>query len=80
MFFFPPLLAALVVNVAVHPAFQGRGFSSRLMGRADAVAAEPYAEDDVKDALARVRVATEALQEMMQRLLLEALRNTRTAA
>ena len=47
---------------------------------ADAVAAEPYAEDDVKDALARVRVATEALQEMMQRLLLEALRNTRTAA
>jgi ribosomal protein S18 acetylase RimI-like enzyme len=30
----------LVVNVAVHPAFQGRGFGSRLMGRADAVAAE----------------------------------------
>ena len=30
----------LVVNVAVHPAFQGRGFGSRLMGRADAVAGE----------------------------------------
>ncbi|MBY0251768.1 MAG: GNAT family N-acetyltransferase [Methylobacterium organophilum] len=30
----------LVVNVAVHPAFQGRGFGSQLMGRADAVAAE----------------------------------------
>ena len=29
----------LVVNVAVHPAFQGRGFGSRLMGLADAVAA-----------------------------------------
>ncbi|SFE04323.1 MULTISPECIES: GNAT family N-acetyltransferase [unclassified Methylobacterium] len=30
----------LVVNVAVHPTFQGRGFGSRLMGRADAVAGE----------------------------------------
>ncbi|MBE7249404.1 MAG: GNAT family N-acetyltransferase [Actinomycetospora chiangmaiensis] len=30
----------LVVNVAVHPAFQGRGFGTRLMERADAVAAE----------------------------------------
>ena len=29
----------LVVNVAVDPAFQGRGFGSRLMGLADAVAA-----------------------------------------
>jgi ribosomal protein S18 acetylase RimI-like enzyme len=29
----------LVVNVAVDPSFQGRGFGSRLMGRADAVAA-----------------------------------------
>ncbi|MEE7503400.1 GNAT family N-acetyltransferase [Methylobacterium sp. C33D] len=29
----------LVVNVAVHPAFQGRGFGSRLMSLADAVAA-----------------------------------------
>ncbi|MEE7451038.1 GNAT family N-acetyltransferase [Methylobacterium radiotolerans] len=40
----------LVVNVAVHPAFQGRGFGSRLMGRADAVAAEA--------GLARLRLYT----------------------
>ena len=30
----------LVVNVAVDPAFQGRGFGVRLMQRADAIAAE----------------------------------------
>ncbi|MGU3450888.1 MULTISPECIES: GNAT family N-acetyltransferase [unclassified Methylobacterium] len=40
----------LVVNVAVDPAFQGRGFGSRLMGRADAVAAEA--------GLARLRLYT----------------------
>ena len=40
----------LVVNVAVRPAFQGRGFGSRLMGRADAVAAEA--------GLARLRLYT----------------------
>ncbi|WCS26965.1 GNAT family N-acetyltransferase [Methylobacterium sp. NMS14P] len=40
----------LVVNVAVHPAFQGRGFGSRLMGRADAAAAEA--------GLARLRLYT----------------------
>ncbi|WP_457105177.1 GNAT family N-acetyltransferase [Methylobacterium sp. P5_C11] len=40
----------LVVNVAVHPAFQGQGFGSRLMGRADAVAAEA--------GLARLRLYT----------------------
>ncbi|MGU3666050.1 GNAT family N-acetyltransferase [Methylobacterium sp. A49B] len=30
----------LVVNVAVHPAFQGRGFGTRLLGQAEAIAAE----------------------------------------
>ena len=30
----------LVVNVAVHPAFQGRGLGTKLMGLADAIAAE----------------------------------------
>ena len=40
----------LVVNVAVHPAFQGRGFGVALMARADALAAEA--------GLARLRLYT----------------------
>jgi uncharacterized membrane protein len=47
---------------------------------ADAAGATPYVEADVEQAMARVRTATEALQDMMQRLLLEALRNTRNTA
>lgn len=44
---------------------------------ADAASATPYAQADVEQALARVRTATDALQSMMQGLLLEALGNTR---
>ncbi len=46
---------------------------------ADAASATPYAEADVEQAMTRVRAATDALQEMMQGLLLEALRNARAA-
>ena len=46
---------------------------------ADASAASPYVEADVEAAMQRVRAATAMLQEMMQELLLEALRNTRPA-
>lgn len=45
---------------------------------ADAASATPYAQADVEQALARVRTATDTLQAMMQKLLLEALANTRT--
>ena len=47
---------------------------------ADAASATPYVEVDVKNAMQRVRAATDVLQEMMQSLLLEALQNTRQAA
>ncbi|MCJ2051755.1 GNAT family N-acetyltransferase [Methylobacterium sp. J-070] len=40
----------LIVNVAVHPAFQGRGFGTRLLGLAEAIAAEA--------GLARLRLYT----------------------
>lgn len=46
---------------------------------ADASSATPYVETNVEQAIQRVRAATDALQEMMQDLLLEALRNTRQA-
>jgi uncharacterized membrane protein len=46
---------------------------------ADASSATPYVEADVERAMQRVRAATDALQAMMQGLLLEALRNTRQA-
>lgn len=46
---------------------------------ADASGATPYVEADVEQAMQRVRTATDALQSMMQALLLEALRNTRQA-
>ncbi|MCX7304984.1 MAG: periplasmic heavy metal sensor [Hyphomicrobiales bacterium] len=46
---------------------------------ADAAGATPYIQADVEKAMAGVRASTEALQAMMQRLLLEALRNTRQA-
>jgi uncharacterized membrane protein len=48
-------------------------------GLAEASGATPYAEADVERAMERVRAATDALQRMMQGLLLEALRNTRQA-
>lgn len=47
---------------------------------ADAASATPYVEADVKNAMQRVRAATDVLQEMMQGLLLEALQNARQAA
>jgi uncharacterized membrane protein len=46
---------------------------------ADASSATPYVEADVERAMVQVRAATDALQTMMQGLLLEALRNTRQA-
>jgi uncharacterized membrane protein len=46
---------------------------------ADASRATPYVEADVERAMESVRKATDALQAMMQGLLLEALRNTRQA-
>lgn len=46
----------------------------------EATNATPYSQADVEQAMAGVRVATEALQAMMQGLLLQALRNTRPAA
>jgi len=45
----------------------------------DAAGATPYVEADVEQAMAGVRAATEALQAMMQGLLLEALKNARQA-
>jgi uncharacterized membrane protein len=48
-------------------------------GLAEAASATPYVEADVERAMQRVRAATNALQQMMQGLLLEALRNTRQA-
>jgi uncharacterized membrane protein len=46
---------------------------------ADASSATPYVEPEVERAMQRVREATDALQQMMQNLLLEALRNKRQA-
>jgi len=46
---------------------------------ADASGATSYVEADVEQAMQRVRAATDALQTLMQGLLLEALRNTRRA-
>jgi len=46
---------------------------------AEAAKATPYHQADVEQAMAGVRAATEALQSMLQGLLLEALKNTRPA-
>jgi len=46
---------------------------------AEAAKATPYRQADVEQAMAGVRAATEALQTMMQELLLQALKNTRPA-
>jgi uncharacterized membrane protein len=46
---------------------------------ADASSATPYVEAEVERAMQKVRAATDELQNMMQVLLLEALRNTRQA-
>jgi uncharacterized membrane protein len=46
---------------------------------ADASSATPYVEADVERAMQKVRAATDELQNFMQGLLLEALRNTRQA-
>ncbi len=47
---------------------------------ADAASATPYVQADVEQAMTRVRTATDALLEMVQGLLLEALRNTRATS
>jgi len=47
---------------------------------ADAASATPYVQADAEQAMKRVRAATDALLEMMQRLLLEALNNTRATS
>jgi len=46
---------------------------------AQAANATPYRQADVEQAMAGVRAATEALQSMLQGLLLEALKNRRSA-
>jgi uncharacterized membrane protein len=47
---------------------------------AETATATPYVQSDVEQALARVRDATDALQDLIQELLLEALEKTRQAA